>query len=424
VVWRQTIGAGHTVQFRAVTASTGAVTHSLSVANSPSDAFGQIDIAGEGSLAIDVTADFLVVYHDQQLDAIRTRRISFLASDTMLSPPANDLWTNGVPTGATYAWPNISRCSGDDGNLLTTVTRALGGVSSVHCAGISVSGIAAGVVGELPLPPASTNPYYRADVDGAQGRWSVAAINQIGFADVMHVDWTAIGQLVFAPPQPYGFGGLSASAPKVARSSARGWCLSGIQSAVSYSTFDSTSPAQGNEPPANLPGALDPEGAVASTASGAMPQLDDAVVTFRITQSQLMVAFLRSHANGGTITNLGGACGTAATMSFSGNPAIGSNGFTCSVAGLSPTTVAAVFNFATAGSPFACGPCTFTPWQITMIPPLVAGGASVRFPLPPRANLIGLQFETQWTGFDLAQSPCPILPAFVATNRSLLTLGQ
>lgn len=421
VIWRQTIAAANTVQLRAVTATTAAVTHSLTVASSTTDAFGQIDIAGEGSLAIGSNTDSLVVYHDRELDAIRTRRVSFNASDNLLAPPAVDLWTDGIPAGAVYALPCVSRCSGADGNVLTTVQRTLAGTASVHCAGVSITGIAAGVVGELPLPTSSNFPFALADVDGADGRWTVFAANPAGITSAVHVNWTSVGLLTFGPPIDPQYG--SAVPPRIARSAARTWSLSGIQANVHYDTFDSTSDALGNEV-GSPPNSTDTLGAVASTGSGGAPEFDDAVIAYRSPTNQLLVAFLRSHGNGGTIGNLGGGCGVAGTTSFSGNPALGSNGFTCSVSGLSPTALVAVFNFATAGAPFVCGACTFTPWQITLTPPIIGGASSVRFAIPPRANLAGLQFETQWTTIDLAQSLCPLLPGFVTTNRSLLTLGQ
>ena len=83
-----------------------------------------------------------------------------------------------------------------------------------------------------------------------------------------------------------------------------------------------------------------------------------------------------------------------------------------------------MFNFSPVANAVPCGPCQWTPFQVTSTPPIVGGSAAVEFPIPCLVTLVSLQFETQWTTLDLSQVPCPQFPGIVLSERQLLTLGQ
>jgi hypothetical protein len=94
------------------------------------------------------------------------------------------------------------------------------------------------------------------------------------------------------------------------------------------------------------------------------------------------------------------------------------------LSGLPPTTLAAIFNFSAPTTTSVCGPCVWTPFSVTLSPPILAGSASVEFAVPCLQSLVGAQFETQWTTIDFSQAPCPFFPGLTNSNRLLLTIGN
>ncbi|MFO1077836.1 MAG: hypothetical protein U1E73_08935 [Planctomycetota bacterium] len=120
----------------------------------------------------------------------------------------------------------------------------------------------------------------------------------------------------------------------------------------------------------------------------------------------------------GTVTNLGGACGTTGFndyATYTGTPVIGS-GFTMDL--LSPTgpVVALVVGFS--ATPLGCGPCTLVPSPDLMLGALTS--AHVTLPFDP--GLIGLDLIAQWVQWR--PGGCPLYPTLGVSNALKFTIAE
>jgi hypothetical protein len=94
----------------------------------------------------------------------------------------------------------------------------------------------------------------------------------------------------------------------------------------------------------------------------------------------------------GTVTNLGGSCGTSGFSDFAsygGTPAIGTT-FTIDLLAPTAPILALVIGFAS--TPFACGPCTLVPRADIVLPPV--NPTAITLPLEP--GLLGIDLIAQW----------------------------
>jgi hypothetical protein len=66
----------------------------------------------------------------------------------------------------------------------------------------------------------------------------------------------------------------------------------------------------------------------------------------------------------------------------------------------------------------------WVPFSVTLTVPVVAGSASVSFPLQCLPSMVGTVYETQWTTVDLTQAPCSLVAGFVLSERQRMTIGQ
>jgi hypothetical protein len=195
------------------------------------------------------------------------------------------------------------------------------------------------------------------------------------------------------------------------------------QPTVRVSAIDSQSCSSCNELLAMLLAPVTSRVQIATGTSGGAPDHERALAVWA-NGTQVFAQRLQNYGTNGTTTNVGGGCGNGGTQAFSHEPGIGSSGLACTVSGLPPTALATIFNFAAPGNAFVCGTCIWSPFSVTLTPPIVGGQATVQFPIPCLPTLIGSQFETQWTTVDLTQAPCPLVSGVVLTDRLLMTIGN
>ncbi len=155
--------------------------------------------------------------------------------------------------------------------------------------------------------------------------------------------------------------------------------------------------------------------AIASRWSGGDTTSDEALVVW---SSGVIVGRRFEAIGAGTVTSLGGACGTTGLndfASYSGTPALGTS-FTIELLAQTAPVLALIVGFSQA--PFACGPCTIVPSGDVLLP----GGAPVQVDVPMVPQLIGFELYAQW--MQLRPSGCPLLPGFGFSNTLKFTVAE
>jgi hypothetical protein len=238
----------------------------------------------------------------------------------------------------------------------------------------------------------------------------------------------AAGNTSFSPVQPIGHSTSTYLAPSVGYSLGRTWL--GFRrelTTIAYlyaQAIDSLSGTPANDTfTETATNPMDTRMVVATQTSGGTPS--EVALAVWCIASDITALRLRNYGHTGTYTSFGGGCGNAGTQSFSHQPGIGSSALRCTLAGLPPTALATVFNFAAGGGvPLPCGPCVWVPFAVTQTRPIAAGSAWVQFPIPCLQSLVGIVFETQWTSIDFTQTPCGLAPGLVLSDRMAMTIGQ
>mgnify|MGYP003624343893 FL=1 len=420
IAFRQVVGNTFTVQFAAVTGST--VSHTSQLAVSSTNDFSIVDIGCDVNAPNGSSRGFVAVWEDDNLDRISGRRVYFAANDVLLSPlPFTVFADGGFTVPYSYHEPAISRAGSDAGDLLVVARywSGLGPVNQVRARTVSSDGSAPGPIASVHT---TTGVIDGVTVDGYGGRWVIAwedpAANLIPTRSV-RADPMGPGLLLGTVVTPIG----GARQPALGYTPGRTWLgyrLTGISTSLRIEALDSVACTTCNDVFNGAAGSS--QVAISTTTSGGATDREHALATWR-TGLSIYCQLLRSYGTG-SLANLGGACGNAGSQSFSHVPGIGSSGLVCTLSGLPPTALLTVFNFSPVANAVPCGPCQWTPFQVTSTPPIVGGSAAVEFPIPCLVSLVSLQFETQWTTLDLSQVPCPQFPGIVLSERQLLTLGQ
>lgn len=430
VVFAEQAGLFHGIQLRVVGASTGAISHSTVIASSTGvDLFRDPDVGGDVA-GVGGTA-FVVVYEDEILNAIRARRVLFDPLDNLLAPSAASVWTDGTgPIASVYSQPAVSRQAGSDGTLLV-VARRLSGIGPSYS--VQLKRIAIDDLGDLGAASlgSTTDSLDAPDVDGMNGSW-VVAWQRDPAGSATTIERRAVrhdGNWQLGPVETLGGGVLQAvTAPSLGWSAARTWLgyhnFSGIgpQRSLRVAAIDTATATMGGVELTQTIASDDTRIAVASDASGGVVGGNDAMAVFAH-GARVYAQRLIGYGSGGTFTSLGGQCGSGGAQFVSHAPGIGSS-IVFGVVGLDPTALVTVFNLTPDLAPIACGTCEWAPFAITDLRVVTGGSASVPFVMPMLPSLIGSQWVTQWTTYDPAQVPCPLLPEFVLTDRSLMTLGN
>jgi hypothetical protein len=176
VVFEETDGIFNGIQFRAVDAASGAITHQAVLASSTGvGLYSDPDIGGDAFAQPLATRGFVAVYEDTIQNAIRARKVYFDATDALVSPsPVNVLTNSGTTISTSFTQPAISRVASTDARFLVAARRfsGLGPFVSIYVAVISGDTLA---VDDLTSLGGSQNDSITMpDVDGLHGEWVAA----------------------------------------------------------------------------------------------------------------------------------------------------------------------------------------------------------------------------------------------------------
>lgn len=440
VAWIQQVTGAVTVSqvaFETVTSTGGTLANSLTLATSQSQVYADVDIGSQAEALLGLPAGFVVVYRAPGQGAIRARRLTLAFPGTVTQSTEFPILTD-VPLGVTYSQPAVAR-STHDGNLLVVARSA-----SVLTTG---RGIAAAVVhtndnlvgATLTFATSFSDDASAPDVDGQGGRWVVAWDRQGsgGTYDqvrVAPVTLDAAGTTLSAGAVTT-FGGTvlsRAQTPSVGWSPARTWIgyqgkttLPSVVTTLRVAAVDSASCTSCNDTWGVQVFNDERRIAVAPQVGGGFMEEQALAVYGAGPALDVYAQRLQHFGSTGTTTSLFGGCGTTLLRGSSqGHPLVIGTFWQQGILTTSPSAVAAIFNLASTMPPIACGPCVWTPFEITSVAPVIGGAASVVFVIPCEPAAVGAQFESQWTVLDPSASPCPVLPGISLSNRHLHTVGQ
>lgn len=432
IVWTEQQGSTSRVMFETLDASSGVITHSVTLATSTAGTHVHADIGCESNAPLGTSRGFVIVWEDNGLDAIRAQRLWFGATGTIGLAPPMSVFTDTM-FGTVYRKPAIARAAANDGKLLVVAQRSTPAIGASAIVGAVVTTNAAPLGPTVTIHDDANDDVDVPDVDGFASEWVVAwQRDQAGASTTPSVLVAKVAlagaTLTVGPSTTFGTAFAQISNPSVGHGLAKTWLgyrsvttFPGTNVQLRIAGIDSDSCNTCND---TFPVGSVNERVVAATAtSGGAPGRERALAVWLHTFGGVIAQYLENHGSGGATADLGGGCGTGGTPAFSQAPSIGCNGLTCSVTGLPATTLATIFNFSAPGATVPCGACVWTPFAVTQSPPLVGGSASVTFAIPCVSSLVGAQFETQWTSVDLTAAPCPLLPGFVLSPRTLLTIG-
>tara|TARA_R110002072_G_scaffold303063_1_gene492429 strand:- start:4898 stop:7162 length:2265 start_codon:yes stop_codon:yes gene_type:complete len=407
----------------AVLASTTAVTP-----------YKHADIGGVGDEAMQIGRGFMVVYEDDIQNAIRARRVYFDAGDNLVAPTAFNVYSDQGGIGSTYREPEISRTSGDTDKFLVAVRRNSGVGPSVRTA-VAVLDAALSVVGSKSSFGGLVNgSVSQPDVDGVNGHWVVAwqqtasgtAAQVVARATV---DLSSTGTLMLGTPATLGGGIQSAQSPTLGYAAGRTWLgyrwNTSFSSSLRALAIDSASVTAGGDsfsepiPTASTGGRI----VVGTMASGGDVTGEGSLLVFEEGDS-IFGQLLQHYGTSGSLISIGGACGAGGTQAFNHSPGIGSSYMACNLSGLSPSALLSVFNLAPLANSVSCGLCDLVPYGVTAVRVVSQQEANFAFAIPCLPSLVGSSMLTQWTTFDVTQTPCSLAPNFALSDRVLWTFGQ
>jgi hypothetical protein len=447
VAWHQTDGAARSIRCESLRAGNGAIVDSEILVTS-GESLGRPDLGGDGTKTIGATSGAaLLVYDSAASDEIRGKRIFVSSLGAISSDPSFPIVSDAPQLFTFVSQPRIASSSGVYGRLLMVYQRS----GPLLASPTTIRGVILNINGTVQTSTFLVASDSEADllapaVDGFDRLWTVAwerdpefGSTHIGLCSVRHdvsMNSVTVGSSVDATPW-IAVGG--ATRPAVGFSAGKsfvGWHEIGILSVMTLRMrgFDAQScvPCEGPLQLAN-PGFVTSEQWIAlatPTTGGAYyddrglavwseptPALDHDV------RAQL---FQNSAGTGGALDNLGGGCGNGGTPTFSNSapPSIGTSWYIFGLTGLPLDAPVAVLNVSTGAVPLSCGPCMWNPFQITSSSLVVGGATSQVRVIPCEPDLIGLQFQTQWTSLTPTSSGCNLFPGFSISDRTRVTIGS
>ena len=434
VVFEETVGIANGIQFRAIDATTGAITHAAVLASSTGvNLFSDPDIGADSQAFVGATRGFVAVYRDEVQNAIRARKIYFDGSDSLVSPSPVNVMADGGVLGPVFTQPEISRGCGLRQMVVARRFSGIGPFVSVQAVVLNSESLA--VEAATSFGGSSTDAIERPDVDGCEDQWVVAwqrtpSVSGLPSIRRCTLDYAPGSGLSVGTIEALGGSlGNQASEPTVGYSPGRTWL--GYRR---FSTFggtyslrsDSIDAASSTWCENNLNESVtltDVRMVVATATSGGVNGGETAMACWEV-GGDIWAQRLLNYGTSGSYSNLGGGCGQGGNPYFSHEPGIGSSAILCGITNLPPTAIATVFNFAVPTGSLPCGPCVWTPFEFTLIPPITVSQSSVSFPLPCLPGLVGAQFEIQWTTLDVTQAPCPVFSDLVLSDRMQMTIGN
>ena len=161
---------------------------------------------------------------------------------------------------------------------------------------------------------------------------------------------------------------------------------------------------------------------------------DEALLTWEQRENSTGNSLLRSHRyrpfNGGAVTQVPGVggCGTGGNAGVTGAFAVGNPWFELTLRNADPLSIAGFLMFDTAMStPTTCGTCTALNAQvISPLFTLTNGEADVPLPIPCIAGLLGFTMDVQWAvvGPTPPTPPCQLFPFVSLSDAVRMTLSN
>lgn len=173
VVWRRDNGTADDIYGRAVRASDAAMSTSTILVTS-SDNLGQPDIGGEATASDN---DGILVWTDFTTGEINAKQVAIVANRAPALPTITPFATVvlvGDATGYTNSSPAISETGGDTGNHCIVWMRQFTGTANTYVRAAIVSRNLAVLDSFLAVADAATGDHDNPDVDGNGRNWVVA----------------------------------------------------------------------------------------------------------------------------------------------------------------------------------------------------------------------------------------------------------
>lgn len=161
---------------------------------------------------------------------------------------------------------------------------------------------------------------------------------------------------------------------------------------------------------------------------------DEALLSFAQLDNSSGNSTLKSHRyqpfTGGPVTPIAGigGCGTGGTADVDGAFAVGNSSFQLTLRNADPSAPVALLLFDTAmGASSSCGSCTIiNPQIVSPLFPVINGDADVPLPLPCNTSLLGFTMDVQWLVITpvAAAPPCPVFPFISASNAIRMVMAN
>ena len=446
VVWQEAEqlllgGTRWSIELATVRATTGAIAHTAEVTSSTAGVQEDPDVGGTGPKEVGQPSDAVIVWRDDDLGRIRSRRYSVTATGTLDMGSSFTVFSDSVIGLQIYARPRISKTCGVYGRYLVVCERR-SALLNPDIVGRIVRRTGA-VEGSTISIANNSGPETAADVDGLDTRFVVVWDREGSGSHLIEartVDYSLATLAATLTPVQLIAASLDEPRPAIGFGLAKSY--------IAYRTYETlttgtirirgvnTSNCATCEPTLVADTVVFDAGhttAIASTHSGGAYYDDRLLVAWSKyvgSNADVAVHALKNNTGGGTVVNNGGGCGQGGTLTFSPGPAIGTNWFIFGIVGLPVDSAVSVFNLSVPGSPtLACGPCVSNPFQntsvvLTQTSDGITAEASTVSTIPCVLGLVGVTFDVQWTSLTPSASPCSLFPGLSVSDSYRLTIGQ
>jgi len=450
VVWQEEEplllgGTRWSIELATVRATTGAIVHTAEVTASTAGVQEDPDVGGTGPKEVGQPSDAIVVWRDDDLGRIRSRRYSVTGAGTLDVGSSFTVFADTAIGPQVFTRPRISKTCGVYGRHLVVCERK-SALLEPNIVGRVMLRNGTMESGTISITTSSAEE-YDADVDGLDTRFVVAWGKRdvsVYTVEARTVEYSLSTQSATLTPvqqvSPLGSSRVH-TAPVVGFGLAKSYIA--YQSFFLFTSFadievrgvntgncvacESTLVLQATFSAPN------DKVAIASAHSGGAYYDDRLLVGWSSLvgdNSDVVVQALKNNAGGGTVVNNGGGCGQGGVPTFSPGPAIGTNWFIFGIVDLPVDSPVSVFNVSVPGSPtLACGPCVSNPLQTTSVALTqtsdgLTSEASTVSTIPCVPGLVGVTFDVQWTSLTPSSSPCSLFPGLSVSDSYRLTIGQ
>ena len=438
VVWEEDFGVNEVIYGQACAAVDGSLSSVVSIASLASP-YNGYDVAGEARLDATMT-QALVVYHQAGIEpGIYCRPVTVPYSGDPVNNAAVRLTTD-VSGLLVSSAPAISKTGGAMGNFLVAYRTYSLFLGDTEIAAVAVDRAGNPITSSVVLTSnavdegeprvdggASLSPEfivaYERDPNPTLREFEIKTL-KIAQGALVDTGTTLVGQSLF-PMSDFDVAWTPGRATLV-------WVRRAFLSSDYIIYTRDVDMVDGD-----LCGALETVGTVtptnggvhtgiASVQSGGKPGHGDGLIAMSYeTSSGNGDVFGRRFDSlpAGSLTDLGGGCGSGGWIIPWGDPALGNGFFQMVLVGADPAAFTTILNITTPVTPFSCGSCLWLPFQATTAYPVLGGASQVIIGIPCDPGLAGATFEAQFTTLTPSSSPCPLLQHVSVSNRLQIVLG-